>query len=177
MAAIAPAVQELKDTLAQTFPEILNTIFWDKYWDNGKDRNGKPKPKGRWAPRLQASGKNPNSGDPHDNGLALDIFLFKTNWNEWALATELVNVFVANKAVMGWSAVIYDGITTDDFGGPKTYPGRDKHETHIHIEWPRSRGTASAGFSYQIQYQLDMVAASWRIGEQISPSAHTYPSY
>lgn len=177
MAAIAPAVQELQDTLAKTFSDILNQTFWDKYWDNGKDKNGKPKAKGAWAKRLQASAKNPNSGDPHDNGLALDIFLFKTNWSEWALATELVNVFVANKSRMGWSAVIYDGVTTDDFGGPKTYTGADKHETHIHIEWPRSRGTGSTGFSNQIQDQLDMVALSWRIGEQFSPSGHTYPSY
>lgn len=177
MGAIAPAILELQSTLGKTFPEIFDKIFWDKYWDNGTDAKGKPKPKGKWAPRLQASAKNPGSKDPHDNGLALDIFLFKTNWSEWALANELVNVFFTNKSIMGWSSVIYDSITTDDYGGPKLYTGADKHETHIHIEWPRSRGMTSRGFSYQIQDQLDMVAVSWRIGELINPSKHDRPVY
>jgi hypothetical protein len=83
---------------------------------------------------------DPNT-DPHVSGLALDIILFASVPLEKSLAENLVDVFVAHKDQMKWSAVIYNWATTDDFGGPKPYTGRNKHETHIHIQW--------AGFTRQ----------------------------
>ncbi len=132
-----PAIEELKRSLASMFPEIFP----------GQDPTTK-----KAMPRLQAAPgdhrSNPNydsSKDPHVAGLALDIILLAWVTRERQLAENLVDLFVYYKDQMKWSAVIYNHATTDDFGGPKPYTGKNPHTTHIHIEWPRSRA-GTTGF-------------------------------
>lgn len=155
----SPAVEELRNTLGTTFPDILGTNFYDKS-------------AGKKLPRLQAPpGTHKNSAtydasnDPHAKGLALDIFLFANDPDrplEQQLAENLVDLFVYYKEKMRWSCVIYNRVTTDDYGGPKPYSG-NPHTTHIHIEWPASRASPT-GFSDAMSDDLNNLQTAWENG-------------
>ena len=132
-----PAINTLMNVLSSKY-----SLLKGKFYDASVKRKY-PKSDGMIA-RLQAAAKNPNVVDPHSNGLALDIFLFVDRPYEKDLADFLVYKFIELKTEMGWSAVIYNTQTTDDYGGPKRYTGADTHKTHIHIEWPKSRGNMTS---------------------------------
>jgi hypothetical protein len=147
-----PAVEELKGALARIFPEIFP----------GQDPMSK-----KTLSRLQAApgdhSSNPNynsSKDPHVAGLALDIVLLTSVDREKKLAENLVDLFVYYKGNMGWSAVIYNYATTDDFGGPKPHTGPDPHTTHVHIQWPRSRAS-TIGFIGDMEDDLVDLHDRW----------------
>jgi len=106
------------------------------------------------------------SKDPHVKGLALDIILFANDPKrrlEQQLAENLVDLFIYYKDQMGWSCVIYNHVTTDDFGGPKPYTGKNPHTTHIHIEWPPSRASTT-GFSGAMSDDLNNLEDAWENG-------------
>jgi|PeaSoiMetatran63_FD_contig_121_240063_length_1659_multi_15_in_0_out_0_3 hypothetical protein len=153
-----PAVNELKRALAATFPEIFP----------GQDPlTTKP------MPRLQSAAgdhrSNPNydsSKDPHAAGLALDIFLLVGVERERKLAENLVDIFVYYKDKMGWDAVIYNQVTTDDFGGPRPYRG-DNHTSHIHIEWPKSRASTTGFIGGDMQQDLTNLHDLWASGQPL----------
>jgi hypothetical protein len=155
-----PAVEELRQTLTTKFPDILGTTFFDKYAKKKMARLQAP-------PGTHANSATYDpSADPHVKGLALDIFLFANDSSrplEQPLAENLVDLFVYYKNQMGWSAVIYNGVTTDDFGGPKSYTGANPHTTHIHIEWPASRAS-NTGYSNAMSSDLDDLEAAWQSG-------------
>jgi hypothetical protein len=159
-----PAVEELKQTLATSFPEILAGSYFDPSANKGK---------GGYLPRLQAApgdhSKDPNynpDGDPHANGLALDIILFASVDGERQLAENVVDLFVYYKDKMRWSAVIYNGVTTDDFGGPKPYTGKNDHSTHIHIQWSMA-GVLTRGFSGAMSDDLNDLHDRWVSGSPL----------
>jgi hypothetical protein len=131
-----PAINTLSKALYNNF-----SLLQQKFYDASRKRQY-PQSDGMIA-RLQAAPKNEKVVDPHSNGLALDIFLFVSNPYEKDLADFLVYTFIQLKTQMGWSSVIYNRVTTDDYGGPKRYTGANPHDTHIHIEWPKSRGNIS----------------------------------
>lgn len=147
-----PAINELKNALIRFFPELFP----------GQDPTIKRK-----MPRLQSAPgdhkTNPNynaSKDPHVAGLALDIILLAWVPSERKLAENLVDLFVYYRDQMRWSAVIYNHVTTDDFGGPKPYGGKNNHESHIHIEWPKSRA-GTTGFVGDLAYDLTDLHDRW----------------
>jgi hypothetical protein len=152
-----PAINELMKALSDRFPVLAGTYL---------EKSTKPP---SLQARLQAAPGTHNSPDydpntdPHVSGLALDIILFAGVPLEKSLAENLVDVFVAHKDQMKWSAVIYNWATTDDFGGPKPYTGRNKHDTHIHIQWPASRAN-TIGFTSSIADDLDELAGAWAKG-------------
>jgi hypothetical protein len=155
-----PAIEELMKALSGRFP-ILAGTYWEAYSKPPGNKN-----------RLQAAAGVHTSAtydpktDPHVSGLALDIILFANNPSkklEQTLAENLVDLFIYYKTQMGWSAVIYNAATTDDFGGPKPYTGGNKHDTHIHIQWPASRAN-TIGFSSAIADDLDDLADAWTKG-------------
>jgi hypothetical protein len=154
-----PAVNELKGALAATFPEIFP----------GQDPlSKKPMPRLQAAPGDHRS--NPNyeaSKDPHAAGLALDIVLLAWVESERKLAENLVDLFVYYKDQMGWSAVIYNHVTTDDFGGPKPYGGKDAHTTHIHIQWPKSRASTTGFIGGDMQNDLTDLHDRWVNGQPL----------
>jgi hypothetical protein len=147
-----PAINTLMTVLSAKYPLLKGKLFDSSY------KNAHPKSDGM-IPRLQAAGKDPNKVDPHTNGLALDIFLFVNRPYEKDLADFLVYKFIALKSQTGWSAVIYNTITTDDLGGPKHYTGPDPHTTHIHIQWPRSN-SGMTSFVGLLSGELDEYAHS-----------------
>jgi hypothetical protein len=136
------AAEEPRNTLATTFPDILETIFYDKG-------------AGKKLLRLQAPvGTDQNSStydasnDPNVKGLALDILLFANDPDrplEQQLAENLVDLFGYYKGQMQWSCVICNRVTADDYGGSQSYSG-NPDTTHIHIEWPASGGTTTGFF-------------------------------
>jgi hypothetical protein len=76
---------------------------------------------------------NPGHGD----GSAIDIFLNVGDASEYTLACKLIQLFVENKQLIKWGAVIYNRQTWDNRGGPVPYEQatRMPHTDHIHIEW------------------------------------------
>jgi hypothetical protein len=148
-----PAVNELKSALARIFPEIFP----------GQDPTTR-----KTMPRLQAApgnhSNNPNynaSKDPHAAGLALDIILLAWVDRERRLAENLVDLFVYYQNKMLWSAIIYNHVTTDDFGGPKPYGGKNNHTSHIHIEWPKSSRASTTGFISDMEDDLNDLHDRW----------------
>jgi hypothetical protein len=146
-----PAIEELKQALSKRF-----TILAGKYWE-ASHKPPMNMDRLQSAPGVHTSPAYDPKADPHVSGLALDIILFANKSGEKALAENLVDVFMAHKDDMKWSAIIYNHATTDDFGGPKPYTGRNSHETHIHIQWPASRA-ATTGFTAVIGDELDDLA-------------------
>lgn len=155
-----PAINELLQALSSRFPILAGTYL---------EKSTKPPSQQRRlqaAPGVHTSPTYDPKADPHVAGLALDIILFVGVLPEKNLAENLVDVFVAHKDQMKWSAIIYNWATTDDFGGPKPYSGRNKHDTHIHIEWPASRANTT-GFTSDIQNDLDNLADAWANGRPL----------
>ena len=147
-----PAINELKFALARIFPEIFP----------GQDPTTRKR-----MPRLQSAAGNHSSNptynsskDPHVAGLALDIILLAWVDRERRLAENLVDLFVYYQNRMRWSAVIYNHVTTDDFGGPKPHTGKNDHTSHIHIEWPRSRASTS-GYVADMEDDLQDLHDRW----------------
>ena len=147
-----PAINELKAALARIFPEIFP----------GQDPTTRKRmPRLQSAPGDHSSNPNYNSSkDPHVAGLALDIILLAWVDREKRLAENLVDLFVYYQNRMRWSAVIYNHVTTDDFGGPKPYTGKNDHTSHIHIEWPRSRASTS-GYIADMEDDLQDLHERW----------------
>ena len=158
-----PAVDELKSALARIFPEIFP----------GQDPfSTKPMPRLQAAPGDHNSNPNYDSStDPHAAGLALDIVLLVWVAQEKKLAENLVDLFVYYKGSMGWSAVIYNHVTTDDFGGPRPYGGSNDHTTHIHIEWGKSRASTT-GFIGGMEDDLNDLHDRW-VNNQPLPNETT----
>ncbi len=121
-----PAVNATQKALEYFGPSILTQQYWD----------ASVKPKGGWLPRLQAApgpGRT-SSTDPHVAGRALDIILFAKDPGERDWADRVVQVFLAQRASMGFISVIYNGWEWN--GAGQRFPHVDEaHKTHIHIEW------------------------------------------
>jgi hypothetical protein len=146
----------MRNTLATTFPDILETIFYDK--GAGKELLRLQAPPGT----DQNSSTSDASNDPNVKGLALDIFLFANDADrslDQQLSENLVDLFVYYKEQMRWSCVTYNRVTTDEYGGPKPYSGNPR-TTHIHFEWPASRAS-TAGFSEAMAEDLNNLQTAW----------------
>jgi len=154
-----PAVKELMDCLKTNVPFLDETY---------KEANGK------YLSRLQW--QKDGTLNRHDAGLALDMILFSTNFDENQLALGLIQAFKKNRYIMQWRGLIYvhtyiDGLTMNE----KRW-GADDHLFHVHIDWfdynlyantgktsiPWPPEAVATGFSTLLGADLSQVFNQWQ---------------
>lgn len=137
-----PAIESLIFVLKNYGPPILSGTYIEENRMEKDPTTGQLKklPPGP-LPRLQAAaGPHKAEGDPHDNGLALDIILRASDPrfpDEKAMGEKLYKVFFDNMKVMQFVSAKYNHKECNGTNGWSTDAQYDdkKHETHIHIHW------------------------------------------
>jgi hypothetical protein len=156
-----PAVQELMDCLQNNVPFLA-----EQYHDGS----------GKYLPRLQW--RKDGTLNRHDAGLALDMILYSTDFNENALALDLCYAFKKNQPLMKWRGMIYLHTYTDGLTLADSNWSADDHLYHVHIDWfdyslyagtgktsiPWPPEAMTAGFSTNLGPDLATVYSAWSSG-------------
>jgi hypothetical protein len=117
-----------------------------------------------------------NAGhDDHDEGRAVDIGMRATIPEERQLAYDLIRIFRATAAEVGWSYLIWNKQIwySDMRGGPIGSGFKGDHTDHIHVSWSRARSQDNQ--FPEFTRQLDAYVALGGVSDESAQASYYQP--